>query len=130
MLAGIEIAGKLIHECTLAGERRTDDVFPAHPNGLQASARTWLLLYATRGWRAVDDDRSIVYQIRRGAADGALIKEGVLAQSIDDWDPLGDGTPVARQHGHPVLFGVPRGSSAWRRPGACPRRPVRGQVAD
>ena len=107
----VEPLGCLIHECSLPGERRTDDVFPAHPNGLQASRRTWLLLYATRGWRAVDDDRSIVYQLRRGAPDGELVKEGLLAASTDDWDATGDGTPHVRQHGHPVLFGVPRGAT-------------------
>ena len=106
----IEPLGCLIHECSLPGERRTDDVFPAHPNGLQASRRTWLLLYATRGWRAVDDDRSIVYQLRRGAPDGELVKEGLLAASTDDWDTAGDGTPCVLQHGHPVLFGLPRGA--------------------
>ena len=107
----VEPLGCLIHECSLPGERRTDDVFPAHPNGLQASRRTWLLLYATRGWRAVDDDRSIVYQLRRGAPDGELVKEGLLAASTDDWDTTGDGTPCVLQHGHPVLFGLPRGAT-------------------
>ncbi len=106
----VEPLGRLIDECSLPGERRADDVFPAHPNGLQASRRTWLLLYATRGWRAVDDDRSIVYQLRRGAPDGELVTEGVLAASADDWDATGDGTPCVRQHGHPVLFGMPRGA--------------------
>ncbi len=106
----VEPLGCLIHECSLPGERRADDVFPAHPNGLQASRRTWLLLYATRGWRAVDDDRSIVYQLRRGAPDGELVREGVLAAATDDWDATGDGTPSVRQHGHPVLFGLPKGA--------------------
>ena len=107
----VEPLGRLIDECSLPGERRADDVFPAHPNGLQASPRTWLLLYATRGWRAVDDDRSIVYQIRRGTPDGELVKEGMLARSVDDWDATGDGTPYVRQHGHPVLFGMPEGAT-------------------
>ena len=106
----VEPLGCLIGECSLPGERRADDVFPAHPNGLQASRHTWLLLYATRGWRAVDDDRSIVYQLRRGAPDGELVREGVLAAATDDWDATGDGTPYVRQHGHPVLFGLPKGA--------------------
>ena len=101
----------LIGECTLAGERRADDVVPAHPNGIQVSRDRWLLVYATRGFRGVDDDRSIVYQVRRGAPDGPVLKEGMLACADADWDPFGDGKKLCfKQHGHPVVFGVPKGA--------------------
>src|SRR5438045_6927999 len=83
-IAGIEHLGMLISECTVPGERRRDDVVPAHPNGVQASRDRWLLVYATRGFRGVDDDRSIVYQIRAGSPAGKLMREGMLAPSIDD----------------------------------------------
>src|SRR5439155_8721327 len=85
-------------------------VVPAHPNGIQLSRDRWLLVYATRGFRGVDDDRSIVYQVRHGSPDGRLVKEGFLAWSIDDWDPLGEGKSYVKQHGHPVAFGVPKGA--------------------
>jgi len=75
------------------------------------------VLYATHGFRGVDDERSIVYQLRCGAPDGAVIKKGFLARDQADWDPLGDGGRSAgegkcyfKQHGHIVAFGVPKGA--------------------
>jgi len=106
----IEHLGKFIHECSLPGERRSDWVAPAHPNGAQLSRRRFLILISTLGFRGVDDNLSILYQIRDGGYDGPVVKEGMLAQSIDDWDPLGDGGRYVRQFGHPVVFGVPRGA--------------------
>jgi hypothetical protein len=76
MISTIEFKGKLLEECMLPGERYADDVFPGHPNGMLLSRNVWMLVYCTRGWRAVDDDRSVVYQLRRGGLDGTLIKEG------------------------------------------------------
>lgn len=106
-----EHRGLLIGDSTLPGETRADDVFAAHPNGIQVSRNRWLLLYATRGFRGTDDDRSIVYQLRRDAPDGPVVTEGMLARSINNWDPFGEGQQYVKQHGHPVGFGVPRG--AW-----------------
>ena len=106
----VEHKGMFIRDCSLAGETRRDDCVPAHPNGIQVSRDRWLIVYATRKFRGTDDDASIVYQLRAGAPDGRLIKEGMLSQSIDDWDPFGDGKEgFVRQHGHPVAFGVPKG---------------------
>ena len=110
MIEHIEYRGKLIHECTLPGETRADDVFPAHPNAIQVSERRFLHVYATRTYRGGDDDLSIVYQLRDGAYDGPVLAEGILAKSINDWDPFDDGSAYVRQHGHPVAFGVPRGA--------------------
>jgi len=108
MIRRIEPKGMLIQECCLPGETRADEVFPGHPNGIPLSRDRWLVIYCTRGWRSVDDDRSVVYQIRADRPDGELVKEGFLAQSVDDWDPFGDGRRFVRQHGHPVAFGVPK----------------------
>ena len=116
MIEQIEHRGKLIHECGLPGETRADDVFPAHPNGIQVSARRFLLVYATRTYRGGDDDLSIVYQLRDGAYDGPVLAEGMLAKSVNDWDPFDDGSAYVRQHGHPVAFGVPRGALIKGRP--------------
>ena len=91
MIERIEPKGFLVHECGLAGETRADDVFPGHPNGIPASRNTWLLIYATRGWRGVDDDRSIVYQLRRGGPAGKLVKEGMVRATDNEWQPYGDG---------------------------------------
>ena len=106
----IEHRGKLIDECALNGETRKDGVYPAHPNGIRVSRNRWIIVYATRGFRRKDDDRSIIYQLRRDAPDGPVIKEGRIAQSINDWDPFGDGGKYVRQYGSPVAFGVPRGT--------------------
>ena len=116
MLDRIERKGKLIHECTVAGETRADDVFPGHANGIPLSRDRWLLVYATRGWRGVDDDRSVIYQLRKDRPDGDLIAEGLLRATDDAWDPLGDGSTLSRNHGHPVAFGVPKGAVIDGRP--------------
>jgi hypothetical protein len=110
MLESIELKGKLLHECGIEGERRSDDVYPAHGNGCQLSADRWMLIYATRGWRNVDDDRSIIYQVRADGPDGEILTEGRLRRSIDHWDPDGAGTTSVLQFGHPGVFGVPRGA--------------------
>ena len=78
MIKNIEYRGRLIGECSLPGETRQEEVFPAHPNGIPVSRNRWLLVYATRGWRAGDDDMSIIYQIRADKPDGALLKEGLF----------------------------------------------------
>lgn len=109
-LVSIESKGMLIPACTLSGETRADDVAPGNGACARASRNRWIIVYQTRSWRGVDDERSIVYQVRKDAPDGPVLKEGFLAQSINDWDPLGDGSKVVRQHGHPVIFGVPRGA--------------------
>jgi hypothetical protein len=106
----------LIRECTLAGETRADAVFPAHPNGLQVARDRWLIVYATRGLRGTDDDRSIVWQLRRDAPDGPVVKEGFLSRALEDWEPLGDGRMFFKQHGHPVAFGVPQGAVIGGKP--------------
>jgi hypothetical protein len=112
----IEPLGTFLTDCSLAGERRADDVVPAHPNGLQISRDRWLLVYGTRGFRGVDDDRSSVYQLRKGGPDGPLIKEGFLRQTQDDWDPYKQGKPFSRQGGHAVAFGVPKGAKIGGKP--------------
>ncbi len=105
----ISFAGKLVHECSISGETRGKQVYPAHPNGIRLSKDRVLLLYATRGWRGVDEDRSIIYQVRLGGFTGPILKEGILAQARDDWDPFNDGSRYFQAHGAPVGFGVPKG---------------------
>jgi hypothetical protein len=97
-------------ECTAAGERRQDGVAPAHVNGIQLARDRFLLLVSTLAFRGVDDSRSILYQVRSGNYDGPVLNEGVLAQSVDDWQPFNDGRTCVRQFGHPVGFGVPKGA--------------------
>lgn len=122
-IRSIEHQGVLINECSLPGEGRKDDVVPRHGSGIQVSRDRWLILYQTHGFRGVDDERSIVYQLRRGAPDGPVVKEGFLARAQADWHPPGDGPTSPggdrcyfKQHGHMVAFGVPKGALINGRP--------------
>ena len=108
MITRIEHKGKLLHECSIEGDTRKDGFFPGHINGCQLSQDRFLLLYTSRGWRGTDDNTSVIFQIRRDAYDGPLIKEGRLTRSIDDWDPLEDGKRYIKAHVHPLIFGVPQ----------------------
>ena len=110
MSKGIRHHGKLIYECSIRGELRQDGYFPGHINGLQIGRTRFLLLYTNRGWRGTDDNTSVIYQIREGAYDGPLVKEGRLAESIPDWSPLADGKKYVKGHVCPIAFGVPRGA--------------------
>ena len=86
--------GKLVHECSVPGETRADDVFPAHSGGIQLSRDRFLFLFATRGWRGTDEDRSIIYQLHKDGFDGDVIQEGMVSQTREDWEPFGDGRQV------------------------------------
>lgn len=127
----------LIKECTRAGQTLADDVVPRQGTCIQVSRDRWLIVYQTHGFRGVDDEWSIVYQLRRGAPDGTVIKEGFLAREQADWDPLGDGGRSAgqrkcyfKQHGHSVAFIVGSDScsfsdcASW----AAPRGPPRNRT--
>ncbi len=106
----------LFREPNLEGERRTDDIFPAHANGIPLSRDRWLIVCSTRGWQGVDDERSIIYQVRKDTPDGPILREGWIARSIFDWDPLGRGERFHKEHGHPIAFGVPKGALIGGRP--------------
>src|SRR5260221_2272139 len=103
----LEYRGRFIEECTLPGETRRDDVVPRHANAIQLSADRWLVIYSTHGYRGVDDERSIVYQVRADRPDGRVLKEGFLSRTSDDWKPAGvpaapAGQAYVQQHGHMV----------------------------
>lgn len=109
--------GPLVAESTIAGHRRSDNVVPAHPNGWQLSKNRWMIFYSTRGFRGIDDDWSMIYQLRRDSPDGPVIREGVFKRTQDGWDAVGDGSvSCSMQHSHPVVFGVPRGAVIAGRP--------------
>lgn len=118
MIESISHLGEYHHGCPLPGETRTDGVYPGHFNGIQVGRDRFLMVYATRGFRGVDEDRSIVYQLRAGGYDGPVIREGFVARAADDWDVLGDGVKHPRYYGSPVVFGVPRGAVSDGKPAA------------
>ena len=102
--------GKLLHECHVPGESRVNERYPGHINGMQIGENRFMLLYSTRGWRGSDDNMSVIFQIRDGGYDGELVREGRLALTIDDWQPLEDGRRYVRSHIHPLCLGVPKGA--------------------
>lgn len=102
----VSYQGMFLHECTLAGEQRRDGVFPGHPNGCQLARDRFLIVYATRGFRCTDDDRSIVAQVRACSYHGPILSETMIQAVRDDWDP-GQGSRCTRQTGHALAFGVP-----------------------
>lgn len=110
MIQSLHHRGKLIHECTHEGEGRDHDRFPGHINAAQASRNRFLVLYSTRTWRGSDDNCSVICQIRDGAYDGPVVKEVLLAKSVDDWQPFADGKTYVKAHVHPLVFGVPQGA--------------------
>src|SRR5207302_211593 len=122
-IESVKHLGMLVRECTLDGETRKDDVVPRHANCVQLSRDRWLVVYSTHGYRGVDDERSIVYQVRRDAPDGAVLKEGLLVRTLNDWKPNGvpaapEGKSYVKQHGHMVAFGVPKGALLDGKPAA------------
>jgi hypothetical protein len=116
MIVSITPQGPLIRECGLDGERKRENVFPAHPAGIQVSRDRWLLFCATRTLRQHDDDHSIVYQLRADAPDGRLLREGFLQRTRSDWDPFGDGSACVCLLRHAMGFGVPKGAVLNGRP--------------
>jgi hypothetical protein len=113
--------GQLVRECSLPGHTRADDVVPRSANCIQLSATRWLICYGTHGYRGVDDERSIIYQVRADAPDGRVLKEGFLVQGVMNWKvpglpPLAEGNVYYKQHGHMVAFGVPKGALIGGKP--------------
>src|SRR5438128_1451344 len=83
-IESIKHQGEFIRECSLPGETRKDDVVPRHANAIQLSRQRWLVVYSTHGYRGVDDERSIIYQVRRDAPDGPVLKEGFLVRTLNN----------------------------------------------
>src|SRR6478752_4175150 len=81
----LEHGGMFIRDSTLPGERRKDDVHPRCAVCVQLARMRWLIVYTTRGYRGVDDERSVLYQVRRDGPDGPVVKEGFLAQAGANW---------------------------------------------
>jgi len=111
-LAGPEIVyrGIFIGDTTIPGEQKKDWLQPSHPYCWRLSRDRWIWVFQTRGFSGIDAEHSILYQIRRDAPDGPIVREAVLARFRDDWDPLGEGARYWKIHGHPKAFGVPQGA--------------------
>ncbi len=102
--------GVFIDDTTIPGEQKEDWVQPSHPYCWQMSRNRWMWVFQTRAFEGIDTERSILYQIRRGAPDGPVVREKILIPFRDDWDPFEDGSKYWKIHGHPKVFGVPKGA--------------------
>jgi hypothetical protein len=108
--------GPLVLDTATPGERKRDGIIPLHPAVLRASRRRWALFFATLEPGVWDGTRSVLWQLRDGAPDGPVLREGVVRSCIADWEPLGDGARFSRRCGTPVAFGVPKGACRQGRP--------------
>ncbi len=106
----IEYKGALISDTSIPGEGKADGIAPELSSCVQASRDKWLVLYGTVDPRGHDTNRSIFYQIRQGAPDGAVLKEGVIEKAISGWDPLGVGHNFRKINAVVKVFGVPKGA--------------------
>ena len=102
--------GAFIADLSIPGEQKKDWVQPSHPFCWQLSRDRWLWVFQTRAFEGIDTERGICYQIRRDRPDGPVIREQLLVPFRDDWDALGDGKLYWKTHGHPKVFGVPKGA--------------------
>ena len=116
MICDIASRGYYIDQCRLAGESKADECVPAQHNTIQLSRDRWFIIFETRGFRGLDDNRSIVYQVRKDAPHGRVLAEGILDKAVQDWDPAGDGSHYVKLCNHSVVFGVPKGAVIDGRP--------------
>jgi len=111
MAVTITYEGGLITDTGIAGERKCDGIIPAHASAaLRLSRDRWALFFSTldpNGWDAV---KSILYQIRADAPDGAIVREGVLIPAQDGWEPEPGARRFRKVYGMPMAFGVPKGA--------------------
>ncbi len=110
MIEQIDSKGFYIEQCNLPGEGKADDLVPAQHNTIQLCKDRWFVIFETRGFRGVDDNRSVIYQVRKDAPYGPVLSEGCLDKAIQDWDPLGNGRHYVKLCNHSVAFGVPAGA--------------------
>ena len=110
MIDQILSRGYYIEECRLPGESKADECVPAQHNTIQLSKNRWFVIFETRGFRGVDDNRSVIYQVRGDTPDGTILSEGCLDKAIQDWEPFGDGTRYVKLCNHSIAFGVPEGT--------------------
>ena len=118
MIENIACKGPLITDIDIDGERKSDGIIPAHPGCCQLSKDRFLVTVATLDPHGWDSNHSIIYQIRSGAPDGPIVKEGVLAPVIEGWDPFDQGLSLTKPMGMAVSFGVPKGALCNGKPAA------------
>lgn len=105
----IAYRGQFMTDTRIPGEGKTDWVQPSYPTFVQLSCDRYLILFQTRGFGGIDNERAICYQIRADRPNGPVLKEKVLSPYTPKWRPLEDGPTFYKQQGTPMGFGVPAG---------------------
>ncbi len=106
----IQYRGALISDTHVPGEGKADRIAPEIASCVQVSRDKWVIAYGTVDPRGHDINRSLFYQIRQGAPDGAVLKEGIIELAISGWDPLGVGHDFRKINAVVKVFGVPKGA--------------------
>jgi hypothetical protein len=106
----IQYKGPLVSDTCIPGEGKSEGIAPEISSCVQASRHRWIILFGTVDPRGHDINRSIFYQIRRGAPNGEILKEGIIEKAKSDWDPLGVGHSFRKINAVVKVFGVPKGA--------------------
>jgi len=106
----IQYKGPLISDTCVPGEGKSAGIAPELSSCVQASRDRWIILFGTVDPRGHDINRSIFYQIRKGAPNGEVLKEDIIEKAKSDWDPLGVGHSFRKINAVVKVFGVPKGA--------------------
>ena len=110
MIRNISYNGFFVDEPTIRGEQKSDGRCPNYAQGIQLSARRWLLVYDTVHAGGRDCWFSIFYRLLDGGPDGKVIaEERLFAPTPFDTDT--DGAVLALSYGEPIVFGVAKGAT-------------------
>jgi len=109
MLTDIRYEGPLVLDTSIAGQQKRDNIIPAHGNGaIRLSRDRWGVFFATLDIGSWDAVHSVIYQIRDGAPDGPVLREGMLMPAESGWQPEPGGETLRKVFGMPMAFGVPK----------------------
>ena len=110
MIRNINHNGFFVDEPTISGEQKSDGRCPNYSQGIQVSARRWLVVFDTVHARGSDCWFSIFYRLLDGGPDGPVIAEERLFEPTP-FDTDTDGAVLALSCGQPIVFGAAKGAT-------------------
>jgi len=75
----ISYRGPFMTDTRIPGEGKEDWGQPSYPTFVQLARDRYLVLFQTRGFGGIDNERAICYQIRADQPNGPVLKEKVLS---------------------------------------------------
>lgn len=108
--------GPYVLDAKLPGRTKAEGFMPSHTTCVQASKNRYLIVFATRGFCGIDDERDVVYQLRADSPDGPILQNKFLAKNLDHWQPANLKHPCMKILGTPIIFGVPKGAHQNNQP--------------